>query len=152
MKFAIAVIVALAWMPVLVGCGNTYVIDGKSTKAADLSPTQKVEVLRDAARKQHLKWYVFCVPDTNGNTSHYQAVAKQEGEPDGALFIEDGAHPYWSATGATPEDAALNLREELRHSANFDPMHKQAELPTGNCSYQTVLDSEHDGQLACVTH
>lgn len=89
MKTAIALCMALG----MVGCdGNTYVIGGKPFKKADLSPEQKIEVLRSEAHNRGLHWYIICVPKSDyDEDQHYIAYAEQQTQPKNAIFIEDGS-------------------------------------------------------------
>jgi hypothetical protein len=79
----------------------------------------------------------------------HQASARDESEPDGAIYIEDGRKPSWAARGKTALDAAYALYLELANNKppNLIPDH----LPLiGQCNYQRVYDSEHDGRIPCV--
>jgi hypothetical protein len=139
----------------LCGCdAKVKVIDATGTHVvleSQLTDAQKVAALQNVAAQKGVYWYVFCVPKGEEEDQQFQAVAKTNATPHDAVYIEDGALPYWIATAATPAEAAYELSKELQHPADFMPDHKPAPVATypDDCDYNTVLDSNHPQGIPC---
>lgn len=129
---------------------------GSATASAqlpkDMAKDRVLAGLRFEAKKHHVYWYVICVPANDGEGQHYNAYADLDNVPRDAIYIEDGAKPYWGQEGQTGLEAAYNLYLALANNRppNIQPDHAPGHKGTAKCHYNVVYDSEHEGEIPCT--
>jgi hypothetical protein len=99
--------------------------DGKIS-AVTVKEAPWAEKLRALGQRRGLKWHVVCTVVEDDSPFNYFAVAHYKSEPDSAIYVEDGAQPWWGASGRTQEEAGLKLIEKIEFHPPNQPEHNPA--------------------------
>lgn len=149
MKYLGVVILSLVFA---CGCHQTQPpkMDMLVRAKPSISPMEKVDMLRTGAKKRGIRWIIFCIPKSSSEEETYQADAFQADDRDTEnRYVEDGAKDWWSETASTPEEAAYLLSISIQSPPEMGADHK-ADVTSGSCNFNIVLDSKHEGQIPCT--
>ncbi len=108
---------------------KTTLLTNKTTQQENLilSDKQKIEMLRNEAKKDNVHWRIYCT-GLNGNWK-YKAEAHQTGSNIESIYAEDGAKDWWVGDGPTQADSAFELYKYLKAGPpNHLVDHKKAEI------------------------
>lgn len=128
MKIVIVVMAAIS----MSGCGLQRVTVPNETPAStveavrkfqfQLSPEQKIGLLRSEAKKRGLKWRIYC-----GGSEKFTGWAVRKGDP-WAVYDDEGAGAsWWVFDRNTQGDAAFDLYQQIQGDPDKPLHHKPVE-------------------------
>lgn len=94
-------------------CGAVYFAPNRLLPLPTPPKPDPIVELDQVCHLKHLRFQVFCTDYTQNPNHQFQADAEHAAEPETAIYVEDGALPFWAGTGPTESAAVESLLDSI---------------------------------------